>query len=85
VLANSTFESQMPPIKGGIGIAVVVRIGMVLELGLTESHMFVWVMIRVGGGTNGPPFGLLMWPLIEVFADGKTVMVSDEVRLIFLF
>jgi hypothetical protein len=45
-LTNLTFDKRMPKIKV---IVVVVWICTVLELGLTESCMFVWVMIRAGG------------------------------------
>jgi hypothetical protein len=37
---------------------------MVLELGFTKSHTFVWVVICAGGDTNGPPCGRLLWALI---------------------
>jgi hypothetical protein len=46
----------------------------VLELGLTRIHTFVWVVIRAGGDTNGPPCGRLLWAFIQVFADGKTMV-----------
>jgi hypothetical protein len=39
----------------------------------------------MGGDTNGPPIGCLLCPLLYVFADGKTMMVSNEVRLQILF
>jgi hypothetical protein len=39
----------MPQIEGGSGSIVVVQICMVLEIGLTKSHTFAWVLIRVGG------------------------------------
>jgi hypothetical protein len=44
------FDSRMPQIKGGSVSVVVVWMCMVLELGLTESHTFVWVVILAGGG-----------------------------------
>jgi hypothetical protein len=52
----------MPQIEGGSGSVVVVRMCMMLELGLTASHTFVWGVIHSGGGINGPPFGHLLWP-----------------------
>jgi hypothetical protein len=49
-MAKSTFDSRMPQIEGVSGSIVVVWIYVVLELGLTESRTFVWVVIRAGGG-----------------------------------
>jgi hypothetical protein len=40
----------MPQIKGGSGSLVAVWICMVVELGLTESRTFVWVVIHATGG-----------------------------------
>jgi hypothetical protein len=54
----------MPQIEGGSVSVVVVCIFMVLELGFTKSHTFVWVVICAGGDTNGPPCGRLLWALI---------------------
>jgi hypothetical protein len=62
-LAKSTFDSWMPQIEGGSGSVFVVRICMMLKVGLKEIRTFVWVVIHVVGGTNGPPFGCLLWPL----------------------
>jgi hypothetical protein len=40
----------MPHIEGGSDSVVVVRTCVVLEVGLTESRTFVWVVIPVVGG-----------------------------------
>jgi hypothetical protein len=65
------FDGRIPQIEGGSGSVVVVRTCVVLEGGLIESQAyvrtFVWDVIRDvegGRGTNGPPFGRLLWPLI---------------------
>jgi hypothetical protein len=49
-MAKSMFDSRIPQIEGGSGSVVVVRTCVVLEVGLTESRTFVWVMICVVGG-----------------------------------
>jgi hypothetical protein len=51
-LAKSTFDSRMPQTEGGRGSVVLVWMCMVLELGLTEGHIFVWIGIRAGGGVS---------------------------------
>jgi hypothetical protein len=40
----------MPQIEGGSGSVTVVQTCVVLEVGLTENHTFVWVVIRAVGG-----------------------------------
>jgi hypothetical protein len=52
----------MPQIEGGSVSVVVVFICMVLELGLTESCTFVWVVIRAGEGYQ--------WSTIWMFVVG---------------
>jgi hypothetical protein len=74
-LAKMTFDGWMPRVNECIGSAVLVRIGVVLQLGgalvcrhdrVTKSHTFVWFMMYTGGDTNGPPFGHLLCSLILV-------------------
>jgi hypothetical protein len=80
------FDGWMPPVNYGSGSAVVVRIGVVLQLDgalvcghnrVTESHMCVRVAMCTGGDNNGPPFGGLLCSLILVFVDGKIMMASN--------
>jgi hypothetical protein len=84
-LKKVMLDGRMPPVNHGSGSAVVVRIGVVLQLDgalvcgharVTESHTFVWFMMCTGGDTNGSPFGRLLCSLILVFVDGKSMIVK---------
>jgi hypothetical protein len=80
-----TFDGRMPQVNDGSCSAVVVRVGVVLQIygalvcgcdRVTESHTFVRVLMCTGGDINGPPFGRLFCSWILVFGDGKTMMVN---------